>query len=81
MRGAKLQATLDAKLKAIGDRTCEYYQQRAEFIDFIAKHNISFEDAAATRQQDGGDHNRRETQLFAASIERQTLSRAQQAAA
>jgi hypothetical protein len=29
-------------------------------MNFIAKHNIRFEDAAAQRQHDGGDHNRRE---------------------
>jgi len=30
-------------------------------------------DAAAARLRDGGDHNRRETPLFAASIERHAL--------
>jgi hypothetical protein len=49
-----------------------------EFMKFIAEHNISFENAAAARQHDGGDHNRRETPLFAASIERKALGRAQQ---
>lgn len=47
----------------------------AEFMDFIAKHDISFEEAAKGRQHDGGDHNRRETPLFAASIERKALRR------
>jgi hypothetical protein len=42
-------------------------------MDFIASHDVSFEDAAAARQHDGGDHNRRETLLFAASIERLAL--------
>jgi hypothetical protein len=45
-------------------------------MDFIAKHNIRFEDATAQRQRDGGDHNRRETPLFAASIERMALGHA-----
>jgi hypothetical protein len=45
-------------------------------MDFIAKHNICFEDAAAQRQHDGGDHNRRETPLFAASLERMALEHA-----
>ena len=27
-------------------------------MEFIAKHNISFEETAAARQHDGGDHNR-----------------------
>jgi hypothetical protein len=48
----------------------------SEFMDFIAKNNIRFEDAAVQRQRDGGDHNRRETPLFAASIERMALGRA-----
>jgi hypothetical protein len=39
----------------------------------FAKHNIRFEDAAAQRQHDGGDHNWRETPLFAASMERMAL--------
>jgi hypothetical protein len=43
--------------------------------DFITKHNISFEEAAKARQHDGGDYNRRETALLAASIERKTLHR------
>jgi hypothetical protein len=45
-------------------------------MDFIAKHNIRFEDPAAQRQHDGGDHNRRETPLFAASLERMALGHA-----
>jgi hypothetical protein len=45
-------------------------------MDFIARHSIRFEDAAAQRQHDGGDHNRRETPLFAASIERMALGHA-----
>jgi hypothetical protein len=43
-------------------------------MDFIAKHTIRFEDAAA--QRDHGDHNWRETPLFAASIERTALGHA-----
>jgi hypothetical protein len=48
----------------------------AEFMEFIAKHNISFEDAAAARQRDGADHNRRETP--AANIELRALGGSQQ---
>lgn len=40
------------------------------FMEFIAEKGISFEDAAAARQRDGGDHNRRETPFFAESIAR-----------
>jgi hypothetical protein len=36
---------------------------------------VTFEEAAAGRQHDGGDHNRRETPLFAESIARPALAR------
>jgi hypothetical protein len=39
-------------------------------LKFIAQHGMTFEQAAAARQHDGGDHNRRETPLFAESIAR-----------
>lgn len=66
-------------VEPIDGRTCEYTNNvvahpTPEFMEFIRKHNIAFEDAAATRQRDGGDHNRRETPLFAASIERHALA-------
>jgi hypothetical protein len=43
------------------------------FMAFIAEHGVSYEDAAAARQAAGGDHNKRETPLFAASIARKAL--------
>lgn len=46
------------------------------FMDFIKEHGISYEDAAAARQSAGGDHNRRETPFFAASIARKALAKA-----
>lgn len=62
-------------MERIDERTCEYTNSvvahpTAEFTEFITKRNMSFEEAAAGRQHDGGDHNRRETPLFAASIGR-----------
>ncbi|WP_341988406.1 hypothetical protein [Azorhizobium sp. AG788] len=45
------------------------------FLDFIAAHGQTFEQAAAARQEAGGDHNRRETPLFAASIARRALGK------
>ncbi|QFY59932.1 hypothetical protein FZ934_05485 [Rhizobium grahamii] len=45
------------------------------FMDFIKQHGQSFEQAAEARQAAGGDHNRRETPLFAASIARRALAR------
>ena len=74
----RVQVIWTLSAKQIDDRTCEYTNSvvahpTAEFMEFIAKHDITFEDAAAARQRDGGDHNRRETPLFAASIERRAL--------
>jgi hypothetical protein len=76
----RVQVIWTLSAKKIDDNTCEYTNSvvahpTQEFMDFIAKHNMSFEDAAAARQRDGGDHNRRETPLFAASIERKALSK------
>ncbi|MBB3773387.1 hypothetical protein FHS55_004022 [Angulomicrobium tetraedrale] len=46
------------------------------FMDFLAAHGQSFEQAAVARQEAGGDHNRRETPLFAASIARRAVAKA-----
>lgn len=45
------------------------------FMTFIAEHGQTFEQAAAARQAASGDHNRRETPLFAASIGRHASAR------
>lgn len=45
------------------------------FMTFIQDRGVTYEDAAAARQAAGGDHNRRETPLFAASIARRALSK------
>ncbi len=45
------------------------------FMAFLAEHGVAYEDAAAARQAAGGDHNRRETPLFAASIARRAEAR------
>jgi hypothetical protein len=42
----------------------------AEFMDFLVQHKIKFIDAVGARQHVEGEHNRRETPLIAASIER-----------
>jgi hypothetical protein len=81
----RVQVIWTLSAKTIDDKTCEYTNSvvahpTQEFMDFIAKHNISFEEAAAGRQRDGGDHNRRETPLFAASIERAAMRRKTQSA-
>lgn len=45
------------------------------FMTFLEEHGIAFEDAAAGRQAAGGDHNRRETPMFAESIARRARAR------
>jgi hypothetical protein len=79
----RVQVIWTLSVKSIDSQTCEYTNSvvahpTAEFMEFLAKHNISFADAAAARQRDGGDHNRRETPLFAASIERMALDDSKQ---
>lgn len=74
----RVQVIWTLSAKAIDEKTCEYTNSviahpTAEFMDFLAAHHTRFEDAAAARQRDGGDHNRRETPLFAASIEKMAL--------
>jgi len=46
------------------------------FMTFIAEHGQTFEQAAAARQAAGGDHNSRETPLFAESIARTSRAKA-----
>jgi hypothetical protein len=79
----RVQVIWTLSVKRIDDNSCEYTNSvvahpTAEFLVFIAKHNLRFEDAAAQRQHDGSDHNRRETPLFAASLERMALAQAHQ---
>lgn len=74
----RVQVIWTLSVRRIDDQTCEYTNSvvahpTAEFMDFIAQHKIRFENAAAARQHVGGEHNRRETPLFAASIERMAL--------
>jgi hypothetical protein len=76
----RVQVIWTLSVRSIDANSCEYTNSvvahpTAEFMEFIARHNLSFEAASAARQHDGGDHNRRETPLFAASIERYSLNR------
>jgi hypothetical protein len=76
----RVQIIWTLSVKPVDDTHCEYTNSviahpTAAFMDFIAAHNISFEQAAVARQRDGGDHNRRETPLYAESIARRALAR------
>jgi hypothetical protein len=73
-----VQVIWTLSVKKIDENTCEYTNSvvahpTQAFLDFIAEHGTPFEQAAEARQRDGGDHNGRETPLFAASIERRAL--------
>ena len=68
--------------KQVDENTCELVNRTTvhpteEFMDLIAQHKIKFKDAAAARQHVEGEHNRRETPLIAASMERMALGQAQ----
>jgi hypothetical protein len=75
----RVQIIWTLSVKPVDDTHCEYTNSviahpTAAFMDFIAAHKISFERAAAARQYDGGEHNRRETPLYAESIARWALA-------
>jgi hypothetical protein len=76
----KVHVLWELSVKPINSTQCEYINSvtatpTEEFLDFIKRHGISFEQAAAARQAAGGDHNRRETPLFGESIARRALVR------
>jgi hypothetical protein len=76
----RVQVIWTLSVKRIDDVRCEYTNSvvahpTEAFMDFIAQHGMTFEQVAAARQHDGGDHNLRETPLFAKSIARRSLGR------
>ncbi len=71
----KVQVIWDLSVKKVDDHRSEYTNSvvshpTEEFLAFIKEHGISWEQASADRQASSGDHNRRETPLFAESIAR-----------
>lgn len=78
-----VQVVRTLNVKKIDENACELVSSTtvhptAEFMDFVAQHKIKFKDAVGARQHVEGEHNRRETPLMAASIERMALGQAQQ---
>jgi hypothetical protein len=75
----KAQAILDLSVTALDAETCLYanlvitYPTHA-FLDGLDAAGQTFEQAAAGLQEAVSDHHRRETPLFAASIERKALT-------
>ena len=78
-----VQVVRTLNVKKIDENTCELVSSMTvhpttEFMDFIAQRKIKFKDLFGARQHVEGVHNRRETPLTAASIERMALGQAQQ---
>jgi hypothetical protein len=76
----KVQLVWELSAKKIDDHTCEYSNHihasaTDEFLAFIEKNGVSFEQARAARQEASNSHNREETPNFAKSIERKSLLR------
>jgi hypothetical protein len=79
----RVQVIWTLGVKRIDEKTCELLNcmtvhPTAEFMEFLAQHKIKFKDAAGARQHVEGEHNRRETPLIAASIERMALGQGTQ---
>jgi len=75
-----VQVIWDLSATKIDERTCQYTNSvvshpTTDFMAFIDANGATFEQAATERQAASADHNRRETPLFAASIERKALAR------
>ncbi|MDE1991119.1 MAG: hypothetical protein KGI75_01385 [Rhizobiaceae bacterium] len=77
----KTEVIWELSVRKIDDNSCEYTNfvhanATEHFLAFIEAHGQTLEQAKAARQQASGDHNSRETPLFAASIERRARARA-----
>ena len=64
----KVHLVWELSVKKIDDHTCEYSNHihasaTDEFLTFIEKNNVTFEQARAARQQASDSHNREETKF------------------
>ena len=76
----KVHLKWELSTKKIDNDTCEYSNHihataTDEFLTFIDKNGITFEQARLARQQASDSHNREETPNFAKSIERRSMSK------
>src|SRR5262245_29219098 len=76
----KIQVIWDLSVKALDSGSCRYANRvlsypTAAFLEMLQAAGISLKDAVADRQAASDDHNRRETALYAQSLERQALAR------
>ena len=79
-KGRKVHLLWEMSVKKIDDNTCEYSNHihataTDEFLEFVEKNGVAFEQARAAGQQASDAHNRQETPNFAKSIEQRALSR------
>jgi hypothetical protein len=75
-----LQVTRDMSVKTIDSNKCEFTnyahsRPTQEFLEFLAKQGIPFEQFKQARQPISEAHNSQKTPLFAASIERAALKK------
>src|SRR5215510_8715882 len=75
----KIQVIWDLSVTALDSASCRYTNQvlsypTPAFLETLKVAGISFEDAVADRQAATDDHNRRETALYAQSLERKALA-------
>lgn len=75
----KAQVVWDLRVESTGDSSCRLtntvtVRPTRGFLDGLDKSGVEFDDVAAERQAVIGAHNRRETQLFAASLARKANS-------
>jgi len=76
----KIHVIWDLSVTAVDSASCRYTNQvlsypTPEFLETLKVAGISFEDTVADRQAATDDHNRRETALYAQSLERKALAR------
>ena len=79
----RVQVVCTLSINRVDENSCEFANRMTvhpttEFMDFITQHKIKFKDAVGARQHVEGEHNRRETPLMAASIERFAFGQAYQ---
>jgi hypothetical protein len=76
----KIQVIWDLSVDEIDAATCRYTNRivsypTQSFLDILAAAGQTFPDTAVDRQAATDDHNRRETAMYAASLERNALAR------
>jgi len=80
-RRTTVQIIRDMRVERLDDRRCEYINSvtglaTPDFLSFIEERGITLEQAAAAGQAASVDRNRRQTLVFARSIERSAAAKA-----